>query len=160
MHICLRQPSGKAVFNRLAVYLTICYDYIYATILRFSMTCRTAQVDQNDDSSFVSHIYPIKKFPKSIQHLSLHRTNHPCADSFAVLRIHCREVFVIHTGMPKSVICVSKENNIDTHVMSLSVVSNNSISTSLITVANARYISAYARFNPRHMRVPLPKGTK
>ena len=132
----------------------------YPIIATFASTYKIAQIDHNVVSSFLATTYATEKSLILTQHLRLHLAHHLRTDAFAVLRIHCCKVFVVHTGAFKSVICIFKRNNINTHVISLSVVSNNSISMSLTTVANARYISAYAKFNPRHMRVPLPKGTK
>jgi hypothetical protein len=93
-------------------------------------------------------------------HLRFHGTDHSRPYALAVLGIHCCEVFMIHTAAQELAWGTSRRRSISTHVISLSVVSNNSISTSLTIVARAWYSSEYAKFNPRHMRVPLPKGTK
>jgi hypothetical protein len=157
MHICLRFFRHETVLT-VSDMLRLLLKYLI--ISTCASTHKVPQVDHDDIYSFFGPIHVTESSLTSIQRLRLHLAHHPCTDAFAVLRIHCCKVFVVHTRAFKSVIWIFRSNNGKTHVISLSVVSNSSISMSLTTVANARYISAYARFNPRHMRVPLPKGTK
>jgi len=97
MHTCLRPLRHEIVFDSSQCFvLRLLLEYLI-----ISTVASTHKVAHIENSSFLGPTQLTENSLTSIQYLRLHLAHHPRPDSFAILRIHRREVFVVHTGEVK-----------------------------------------------------------